>query len=312
MVAGVTGCGEGQGGDGKGGSGARGGGGGGTGHRVEVPVPPVVLTDAGARLEYVAARYWEGVDLRDTTWIADTAALEQAFADWTGLLMQLPGERAAELTGQLIRDAGVCPRMMTRLAEVAEFYFYHPNSPFRNEDWYIPVLEALVEAPGLAEEWKVRPRYQLEMARKNRPGMVANDFAYRTADGRTRRLHETGGKLTLLFFYNPDCRDCARVEGVIGRSAVLGPLVKEGRLTVLAVYPDADLAAWREHLPRMPRGWTVGYDEGRRITREGLYALPAIPTLYLLDEEKRVVLKDAPVERIEQWLHENIEKSWVS
>ena len=170
-------------------------------------------------------------------------------------------------------------------------------------------LEALVEAPGLAEEWKVRPRYQLEMARKNRPGMVANDFAYRTADGRTRRLHETGGELTLLFFYNPDCRDCARVEGVIGRSAVLGPLVKEGRLTVLAMYPDADLAAWREHLPRMPRGWTVGYDEGRRITRERLYALPAMPTLYLLDVVKRVVLKDAPVERFVLWLHENMEKS---
>lgn len=309
MVAGVAGCRGEKDGDGTGTRGKAMEAGSGAMHRVEVPTPPVVLKDAGARLEYAAAHYWDGVDLRDTTWIADTAALEQAFADWTGLLMQLPGERAATLTGQLIRDAGVCPRMMTRLAEVAEFYFYHPNSPFRNEDWYIPVLEALVEAPGLAEEWKVRPRYQLEMARKNRPGMVANDFVYVTADGRTRRLHETGGEYTLLFFYNPDCRDCARVERVIGTSGVFGPLVKDGRLTVLAVYPDENLTLWREHLPRMPRQWTVGHDEGRRITREGLYALPAIPTLYLLDKEKRVVLKDAPVERIEEWLHEKIEKS---
>lgn len=43
---------------------------------------------------------------------------------------------------------------------------------------------------------------------------------------------------------------------------------------------------------------------GAKITERQLYDLKAMPTLYLLDKDKRVILKDAPVEQIEQWLTE--------
>jgi hypothetical protein len=33
-----------------------------------------------------------------------------------------------------------------------------------------------------------------------------------------------------------------------------------------------------------------------------LYDLKAMPTLYLLDKDKKVLLKDAPVEQVEQYL----------
>lgn len=271
-------------------------------HKLEIPQPSPLLTDAAGRLEDVAARFWTNFDFEDKTWIADTATLEQAFADWTGLLMELPAERAAQLTGEWIRKAEGCPELQLRLADIAEFYFYHPNSPFRNEDWYIPVLEGLLDSQQLGEEYKVRPAYQLEMARKNRPGMKANDFTYTLADGRTGRLSQVEGDYTLLLFYNPDCNDCRRVEQYIAHSKVLAPLVRSKRLAVLAVYPDADLPLWRKHLPEMPQEWITGYDAGQKITKEDIYYLPAIPTLYLLDKEKRVVLKDAPAEEIEERL----------
>ena len=253
-------------------------------HRLEVPQPPALLTDNGARLEYVAEHFWDNFDFGDKTWIADTATLEQAFADWTGLLMELPTERAAQLTGEWIRKAEGCPELQLRLADVAEFYFYHPNSPFRNEDWYIPVLEGLLASPKLEDDYKVRPAYQLEMARKNRPGMTATDFTYTLADG------------------NNDCR---RIEQYFQTSETFLCRMKTGHLKVAAIYPDADIRLWREHLPEMPKNWVVGYDDGQKITTEELYSLPAIPTLYLLDKNKKVVLKDAPVERIEKWLQMN-------
>ena len=164
------------------------------------------------------------------------------------------------------------------------------------------MLEGLLDSQQLGEEYKVRPAYQLEMARKNRPGMKANDFTYTLADGRTGQLSQVEGDYTLLLFYNPDCNDCRRVEQYIAHSKVLAPLVRSKRLAVLAVYPDADLPLWRAHLPEMPQGWITGYDAGQKITKEDIYYLPAIPTLYLLDKEKRVVLKDAPAEEIEERL----------
>ena len=45
-------------------------------------------------------------------------------------------------------------------------------------------------------------------------------------------------------------------------------------------------------------------DDSRIVERES-YSLPAMPVIYLLDAGKRVILKDAPLERLEAWLAEN-------
>lgn len=273
-------------------------------HRLEVPQPPAMLAGDSARLDFLATHYWDNFDFADTTWIADTAALEGTFTPWVQALVQLPQRKAADLTGTLIRRAGASPAMQLRLAEVAEYFFKHPNSPFRNEELYIPVLKAVIAAPGVDTLYKLRPQAQLAAALKNRPGMRAADFAYTTGSGRTGRLSGLRGDYTLLLFYNPDCGDCARVERYIEQSEVLSPLIASGRMAMLAMYVDKDLDAWRRHLPKMPRGWTVGSDPGQQITGAGLYDLPAIPNLYLLDREKRVILKDAPMETIETYLRE--------
>ena len=47
----------------------------------------------------------------------------------------------------------------------------------------------------------------------------------------------------------------------------------------------------------MPEGWTVGTD--REAVKTGaLYDLKAMPSLYLLDGSKTVLLKDAAYEKI--------------
>jgi len=42
------------------------------------------------------------------------------------------------------------------------------------------------------------------------------------------------------------------------------------------------------------------------IDQKNLYDLKAIPTLYLLDKDKTVLLKDATAEEIEEYLQKNI------
>jgi len=271
-------------------------------HRLALPQPPVALADPGEQAAYVAEHYWDRFNFADTTWIADTAALEQAYANYLSLLPMLPAARASAVQRTLIDSAARSSAMLDRFTEMSEHYLYDPNSPMRSEELYIPVLEALIALPGLDDVYKIRPRAQLAMALKNRPGMVAADFAYTKADGSVSRLSALRDDYTVLFFYNPDCPDCKRTKEYIASSEVFSSLQTSGKLAVLAVYTDEDLALWREHLPEMPRGWTVGYDRGRRISETELYDLRAIPTLYLLDARKRVILKDAPVERIEAWL----------
>lgn len=65
---------------------------------------------------------------------------------------------------------------------------------------------------------------------------------------------------------------------------------------VVAVYIDDELEAWQK--AQYPSAWLSVY--APEIDRQDLYDIKALPTLYLLDYQKRVVLKDARVEQVIQ------------
>ena len=147
--------------------------------------------------------------------------------------------------------------------------------------------------------------YDLEMARQNRVGRTANDFTYTLASGRTGRMHNIKANYTLIFISNPGCPMCGDVKEQITSSPMLKELIERKELKVLVIYPDADLEAWREHLEDYPASWINAYDADLRIDKERLYDLKAIPALYLLDSQKRVLAKDCTdVEYIEKLLQQ--------
>ena len=54
----------------------------------------------------------------------------------------------------------------TYITDLADKYLYDPNSPMRNEEFYIPVLDAMLASPVLEEIEKVRPKARRELAQK--------------------------------------------------------------------------------------------------------------------------------------------------
>lgn len=169
-----------------------------------------------------------------------------------------------------------------------------------DEELHILVLRALIDNPRLEEIDKVRPRYLLEMALKNRPGDVAADFAVTCRNGNSLRLSEIKAEYVLVYFNDPDCVDCRRVKERLSSSPTVNGLLESGRLKLLSVCVEGKTAAWEK--TAFPAHWIDGYDSGQRLTREEVYDLKAMPTLYLLDAERRVILKDAPVKQAEDWL----------
>ena len=75
-------------------------------------------------------------------------------------------------------------------------------------------------------------------------------------------------------------------------------MIASGELLVVNIYPDTDIQAWMDYLPNYPASWVCGYDPDQVLNSNTRYWLRAIPSLYLLDEEKRVIRKDAPLELI--------------
>lgn len=268
-----------------------------------LPDIPSALTSYQDRAAYLVSHFWENYDFSDTTQISKTEVTEQAFVDFLDVLNHVPVEKGREALKVLMDSASVDNSMFLHFVNLAEKYLYDPNSPFRNEELYIPVLNAVVSSSQLDETYKVRPRFQLNTVLKNRPGSIATDFVYTLASGASLKMSSLKADYTILFFNNPECHDCQRVKEYIKKSQLFNRMTKANSiplLSILAIYPDADIPLWKRG--DYPSMMINSYDAGQVITNKELYDLKAIPTFYLLDGEKRVIMKDAPIEQIEAWL----------
>lgn len=245
------------------------------------------------RVEWLRWHYWDNFDFADTAFLAraDTLQLFEAYARYVQLLFSAPTDGAP--MDSLMRRAAVSRPMLDYFAMLADQVLGDPNSPLRNDEFYIPVLRAQLSSPWYDEYERLAPEYRLSLASQNRIGEQANDFRYTLASGATGSLYGLRAEYVLLFINNPGCPMCREIREAISASPMLTELIEHGRLRVLALYPDENLDEWRAYREQIPASWINAYDDGCVLREKGLYDLSAIPSLYLLDAQKRVLVKDA-------------------
>jgi thioredoxin-related protein len=167
-----------------------------------------------------------------------------------------------------------------------------PNSPFRDEQEAIKIYDSILASPWYSAAEKQAIQHTLKLAQQNRIGSVANDFTFYTPEGTAKKLYAIKSPYTLLYFYNPECNACKEMKAALVASSIITQKLHAGTLKLVAIYIDTDLSIWRTHLPYLPKEWIHGRDEEQYLWKNKVYDLRAIPTIYLLDKNKKVLLKD--------------------
>lgn len=268
----------------------------------KLPGLPASLNTPEMRADYLIKHYWDQVNFADTNYIHHPDITEQAWADYCDLLNHVPLQTAQAAMKVTILRTEAERKMFDYITDLADKYLYDPNSPMRNEEFYIPVLEVMMASSLLDETEKIRPKARLELAQKNRIGTKASDFTYTLASGKQSQLYQIKSDYTLFFINNPGCHACTATIEALKNAPIISQLIKDQKLTVLSLYPDEELDEWKNHLSEFPSEWINGYDRTLTIRKESRYDLKAIPTLYLLDANKNVLLKDATTQTIEEYL----------
>ncbi len=270
----------------------------------EVHVPGVI-SDPQERVSYMAAHYWDALTVGMKL---DPEQLESVFGTYASILGAVPAAEAKssveDLLGRIVacEAADTTSDIFENISSLAGKYFYDPNSPLRDEELYLPFAEALASSQYVPEEKRGAYAHDAGICRLNRPGTVASDFWFIDTRGCRLHLHGTAAEYTLLIFSNPGCHACGETVSAIVEAPDYQRLRATGVLSVVNVYPDEDLEAWKAHVGEFPKDWTNGFDEGCSIRADHSYSLRAIPSLYLLDKDKRVILKDATIEKLIQEL----------
>jgi hypothetical protein len=245
--------------------------------------------------DFYARNWWRDFDFADTTQVAltDTAYMVRLFADWATVLERVPREVGAECVEQVMDRASASKNTFGMFVMAARQVLADPNSDLRDDELYMPVLRARIASPFTDEVSRERCRYRLGILSQNRLGHKANNIRYTLVDGFEGTLYGIKAEYTLVFINNPGCEMCRTVREEICASALLSGYIASGRLKVLAIYPDQDLDEWLRYRSEMPSAWINGYDRECVMRTDGTYNLAAIPSLYLLDKDKTVLIKDA-------------------
>ena len=271
---------------------------------------PTAYTDPAERLEYLSTHYWDeffaGDGRTDSARIAGVPKgdVEQAFANYLAVLNETPLPQAQKGMTHLFdllsakQQADTSSRIYLAMTEIVARYLYDPNSPMRDEDLYLPFVQRMAASPLTREDMRTAYRYEAQMCSLNPRGSIAPDFVITLRGGTQVRMHSIKADRLILFFSNPGCQNCKEIIDALKSDKIVQEMVSYGQLAIANIYIDEDLKAWRDYMPIYPKEWLNGYDAAHILRQDQLYCIRAIPSLYLLDAEKRILLKDAPLDRL--------------
>lgn len=273
---------------------------------------PGVYTEPEDVQDYVLAHFWDSF-LADTlsSFRCDSsyiAGVEQKLfatqlASYLSILETVPLEKAKGSISSFFskiekyQHSVPASNLFDIVCEAVEYYLYDPNSEIRDEDLYLPFITGRCASSLTPDSLRVSLGFAARMCTLNQKGTKAADFRFVDASGRIHSLYGEKAPATILVFVNPGCHACEELVDPLGAPEIV-QLTESGLLKIIGVYIDEDIAAWKAESGSLPAHWINGYDPDFIIRKDLIYGVRAIPSIYLLDEDKTVILKDAPVEKL--------------
>ena len=140
---------------------------------------------------------------------------------------------------------------------------------------------------------------KVRMAHLNPIGSKAPNLKFQDPAGNHISIDDFQASYTVLYFYNPGCDLCALLTPELWK--IYQKYSKKG-LQVLAIYVDLNRDEWVSYITERKYTWINAWipDENGKLFET--YDLHAIPSIYLLDNKKNIILKDATIEQLSKKL----------
>ena len=266
---------------------------------------PDEITDPQARAKYLGEHFWDNVDFAT----ASEALVEQGLIDMASIFPLLNSETLISSMTALVKKAETSKEGLLMMLSLADKYLYGTASPLYNEAAYRGLLQSALISKALNKADKEPYQKQLVILEMHNEGSAAVDFDMQLVDGSKAKLSDIEAPVSILFFYAADNLDCKLQRFRLTQARLVNYLQRAGGIKIVAVCVEGDKAAWEKFRADSPKEWLHVFDASGKIKSENLYDLRTLPRLYLLDEQKTVLLKNTKADDIEQYLVQIIQAS---
>jgi thioredoxin-related protein len=261
----------------------------------EIQTPPEdIINNRYKMMEYYTMHYFDNFPWEDPR-IFNTPLGDNKTKEFQSLLLQ---QRNHPILDSAIlsafRASKANPTSHRIFFEKLEKVFGDHASPYRIERVYITMLKDMLATKGISELDKRHYTYELNAIDKNNEGERANNFRIVTSTGDTTTLYDIQSEYLLLYLQHPTCPTCQRVRKMIADFPFLNKAIASGKMKVLTVYFEDETEVWNNyiHSPEANPNYLHGWNFDQSISDNALYDTRAIPYMFILDKNKRILRKN--------------------
>jgi len=270
--------------------------------------PPTMITNNRKVSNWVTLHYWDKYLDTSRVFPIDTNlifgitkhTLEESYGKYVITLLNSDRKVSEEGQNKLCSLTSVMMEkypnssFFVEISRISSAILFGVNSNYRNEELYIPMLEYFIKTNFVDEDQKKLYEKDLKGCLKNRIGEPAADFQYSTRNGDISSLYNIKADYTILIFSNPGCTACKDVMKYVASSDKITKLINHNRIVILNMFIDENIADWYKESTLLPKELINAYDPNLIIRNKGLYYVRAIPSIYILDKDKKTLYKDVP------------------
>ena len=260
------------------------------------PAIPDTLRSVEQRAGYLSEHYWDNYNFADTLLLKSKEVTEQGFVNFIDILNRFNLDNASkgvahkdiaqkDIAQKDIAQKDIARKDITqkgiacftrkafsnaaakeRFENLIEHYFEDQLSPVRNDRVYLIFLEEMKNSPCFNETEKERIAFKIKTTNKNLPGDIAINFNFKDENGKEHQLSDYKDQKVILYFYDPDCENCHEVSAWLKQQTI------PADIKVLKMIADNHISY--------------------------IYSLKNMPTIFLLDKENKVILKDCTAQEL--------------
>ncbi|MBL6448638.1 redoxin domain-containing protein [Fulvivirga sp. 29W222] len=275
--------------------------------RIEIPEAPILdngKVDSTFSYRYYKKHYWDNFNLADPAMIRLSEPLyRKKVEDYLDKL--------------LIQHPDTITNAIQHLADLAktnqDTYKYlvwtvtikYQNPEIMGLDEVFVNIYYRYFATGEMDYWandqlKKNLKERAEQLRLSLIGMKAPNLIMLDENLKSRSLYDQKNKYTVIYFYDPDCGHCKKETPKLKKFS-------EGTsfdVNVFAVSADTSMLKMKNYIKDMHLESWVTVNGPRTYTEhyQKLYDALTTPTIYVLDEKKKIIAKKVPAEKLEDFL----------
>lgn len=274
----------------------------------EMPEPPLLpdgQQDTDAMYQIYKSKFFDNIDFSDERLLYTPVYHSRLRVYFNNVLMQHPDSIISEADRVIdkARENSEVFRytiwFITNNAEASQVMGMDKVFVHMVENYYLTD-----EVDWIAEDRLARMKQRMEEMKPLLTGEIAPNLHLKGPEGDPVVLHDIEASYLVVYFWDSECPYC--LEAAPKLKEAWEQLREEG-VKVAAVNTERDSDKWLEAISDYPEEWIHMHDKEREAQVLDTYSIYAIPKIYILDEEKRILARDIGIDHIVGFIRQDMQ-----